>query len=100
MKVHFLRHQAHGVCAEFPFAEKPSELQERAVARLLAARYGERHPKTGERYWFRVYEVEVLGPSDVPKPPPPPAPAGEAGKGSGPLADLEAAGTGRIKNPK
>lgn len=96
MKVYYVRHQAGGVCTEYPFSLPPSELQVKAVERIMAARHGARHAKTKKVYWTRVVEAEMLGPNDVPQPP---ATGSPAGSGGAEMVDLVAAGEGQVVNP-
>ena len=96
MKVYFFRHQAGGVVVQYPFAKPPTEAQQEAVARELFQTFGAEHPKTGEAYWLKVVEVDVLGPSDVPVVP-------ERGLRvavpSAAAGDMVASGTGNVANP-
>ncbi len=69
-KVYFVRHQAHGIVADFPFAETPTEVQLDAVKRYCFHIHGFSHPKTPtEPYWVKVVEFDVLGPGEVPSVP-------------------------------
>jgi hypothetical protein len=68
-KVYFVRHQAGGVMHEYPFAKEPSDAQVAALSKLCFQRFGATHPKNNAAYWARIVEVELLGPSDVPKVP-------------------------------
>jgi hypothetical protein len=98
-KIYLLRHQAHGYAVSYPFSSPPTEGQLGPVRALLAAVHGHKHPKSGEPFWDRVEEIEVLGPSDVPKvslPGEEPA----AGRGAGEFTDLKAEGRGSVRNPK
>ena len=92
MKLYFFRHQAAGVLHANPYTSCPGAADEAAMMASMDATYGKCHPKTGERYWLRVVEVD----SDAP----PPAPAGDSGNGgSGSLKDLVASGKGHVSNP-
>lgn len=66
MKIYFVRHQAAGVISKYPFSEPPTDAQVDAVMRECFQSFGAVHPKDQEPYWVRVYEVDVLGPDDVP----------------------------------
>jgi hypothetical protein len=96
MKIYFLRHQAGGVVVQYPFAHPPTEVQQEAVAREMFQTFGAEHPKTGEAYWLKVVEVDVLGRGEVPVVP-------ERGlRMAGPAAaagDMFASGTGHVTNP-
>jgi len=70
-KIFIVRHQAAGLVHEFPFAESPSKEQIDAVASFCARSHGEVHGKTGESYWVRVEERELLSATDLPSVPSP-----------------------------
>jgi hypothetical protein len=80
-KIYFVRHQAHGIVHEFPFAEAPTQNQVEVVARFCFQSHGFGHAKTPDQpYWTRVVEVDVLGPGELPAVPERVlAPAGEQG---------------------
>lgn len=66
-KVYFVRHQAHGVVDEFPFASHPTQEQVARVAKYCFQAHGFGHPKTpNEPYWTKVVDVDVLGPDELP----------------------------------
>lgn len=68
-KIYFIRHQAAGIVtkdgAPLAFGQPPTEAQFSAVERECFLTHGDRHKKTGEFYWTKVVEVDVLGPDDV-----------------------------------
>lgn len=67
-KVYFLRHQAGNVITKYPFSQPPTDAQIAAVVAECVKAYGECHPKTpGEPYWIRLFEVDLLGPDDMPE---------------------------------
>ena len=66
-KVYFVRHQAAGIVAKYPFAEHPTEAQVAAVAKECFHSHGFGHAKTPDKpYWTTVVDFDVLGESDVP----------------------------------
>lgn len=66
-KIYYVRHQAHGVVHEFPFAEQPTQEQVALVAKHCFALHGFGHPKTPDvPYFTRIEEAELLGASDMP----------------------------------
>ncbi len=69
-KIYFVRHQAHGIVADFPFYEHPSAEQVAAVAKWCFNIHGFGHLKTPkEPYWTRVVSFDLLGVNDVPQVP-------------------------------
>lgn len=67
-KIYFVRHQAHGIVADFPFSEHPSKEQVAAVAKWCFNIHGFGHAKTPDQpYWTRVVDFDLLGASDIPK---------------------------------
>jgi hypothetical protein len=61
-KIYFVRHQAHGIVHEYPFASHPTADQVEAVRKFCFNVHGFGHPKTPkEPYWTRVVERDVLG---------------------------------------
>lgn len=101
-KIYFVRHQAHGIVHEFPFAEHPTQEQVAAVARFCFQSYGHGHPKTPDQpYWTKVVERDVLGPNDKPAVPERVlAPAGEKGVGKTEAGTIVASGTGLVTEGK
>lgn len=72
MKIYFVKHQAHGVVWEYPFAESPTEAQQERVWQFCFGIHGASHQKTpGEPYWQHIVSSEVLGPDGVPAYEPP-----------------------------
>jgi hypothetical protein len=66
-KIYFVRHQAHGVVWEYPFAIHPTQEQVAAVAKFCFNHHGFGHAKTPERpYWTRVEEVTVVESGQIP----------------------------------
>jgi hypothetical protein len=60
-KIYFVRHQAHGIVHEFPFAKHPTQAQVAAVNKWCFQLHGFGHAKTpGEPYWTKVVERDVL----------------------------------------
>lgn len=69
-KIFYVRHQAHGVVHEFPFAQSPSDEQIELVRKFCFQLHGFGHAKTpDEPYWVRIVEVAVFGPKDLPEVP-------------------------------
>jgi hypothetical protein len=98
-KVFYLRHQAAGILTQFPFTQKPTDAQLKAVGAICGAVHGENHPKTDEPYWLTVVEATMFGPTDIPEVPEPTA-ADERVRGSAAagLGDVGASGVGHVKN--
>jgi len=96
-KIFFVRHQAHGVVHQFPFAQHPTQEQVDAVKRYCFQLHGFGHPKTPEEpYWVRVVETPVLG-DELPEVPERVlAPAGEQGVGRAATGELSVSGVGTI----
>lgn len=66
-KIYFVRHQAHGIVHEFPFAEHPSQDQVAAVAKFCFQSHGFGHAKAPDvPYWTMVVERDVLGADELP----------------------------------
>ena len=96
-KVYYFRHQAAGVMYEFPFTEAPSELQLAPLRKLCAARYGDTHPKTSEKFWGKVVDYEVV--SGIPKVEQPAEGGPPPGRGSAGSTEFQISGTGTVRNP-
>lgn len=61
-KVYFVRHQAAGIVARFPFAQHPTEEQVAAVAKDCFVEHGASHAKTPDKpYWTMVVDFDLLG---------------------------------------
>ena len=101
-KIYFVRHQAHGVVHEFPFAQHPTQEQVARVAKFCFQHHGHGHTKTPDQpYWTRVVEVPVLEDGEMPDVPERVlGPAGEQGVGSAQVDVYVASGAGRISDPK
>jgi hypothetical protein len=97
--VFFLRHQAAGTLAEFPFAEHPTEKQIQFFETVMATRHGLIHPKTKEPYWLRVYPAELLGPGFLPEIPGITGGGVRAGELSAALDNVDVEGQGTVTNP-
>lgn len=96
-KVFFVRHQAHGVVHQFPFAQHPTQEQVEAIKRFCFQLHGFGHPKTPEEpYWVRVVEVDVLGDELPDVPERVLAPAGEPGVGRVQAGQVGVSGVGRV----
>lgn len=97
-KIYFVRHQAHGIVHEFPFAEHPTQNQVADVVRFCFQSHGFGHPKTPDQpYWTMVVERDVLGPNDKPDVPERVlAPAGEKGVGRTEAGSITVGGTGTV----
>jgi hypothetical protein len=97
-KIYFVRHQAHGVVYEYPFAEHPTQEQVAAVNRFCFNHHGFCHSKTpGEPYWTKVEEVDVVAPNGVPDVPERKlGPVGEPGKGKAAAGEFGITGVGTI----
>ena len=52
--VFFVRHQAHGVLYDMPFAAPPTAEQLSRIEALMRTRYGDTSMVTDEPYWMRV----------------------------------------------
>jgi hypothetical protein len=78
-KLYFVRHQNEGVLHQFPFKQPPTQAQMEPIVNELARRHGT-HAKQkvynedgtvtltkGDELFFRIIEVEVLGPNDMPQ---------------------------------
>lgn len=107
-KIYYLRHQAHGVVYDFPFAEPPSEQQHAAVERFCFQKHGGMHSK-GSPYWMRLVEVNLLGAGDVPDVPERDLKQLNMGQGlvgdgirgdGGAETNYKAFGTGSVTNPE
>ena len=96
-KIYFLRHQAAGLLAEYPFAEPPTEEQVNLFARVLRARHGDAHPKTREPYWLRVVTVDLL--DHTFKPPMPGPVSASAAESLAALAEPQVTARGTVTNP-
>ncbi len=98
MKLYFVRHQAHGIVHEFPFAEAPTQNQVAAVAKHCFAIHGFGHKKTPDvPYWTKVVEIDVLGPDDMPVVKEPgPVGVDAAGVGKAEAAGPIASGVGHV----
>lgn len=95
-KIYFVRHQAHGIVHEYPFAQHPTQNQIDAVRRYCFQAHGFGHAKTpDEPYWMKVVEVEVLGDEipDVPERVLGPAGEDGVGRAEGPKVFVSGAGT-------
>ncbi len=96
MKLYFVRHQAHGILHSFPFSQPPTAKQQDAISRLCAATHGTHHPKTREPFWFKVVEVDVLGPEAEIAPPEPRGVTSSDARLPAPTVE----GRGHVENPK
>jgi hypothetical protein len=97
-KVYLARHQAHGPLWQFPFASAPTDDQLAVLANYCARLHGEKHPKTGEAYFLKVEELELLTPSDVPQAL---IPAGGSSRdNTAAVGQFGVSGVGHVSNPK
>lgn len=96
-KVYFVRHQAAGILTDYPFAAEPTESQLKALTKLCFQSHGAQHPKTGEPFWVKVVEMDLIDSSTVLEVP-------EVGLSvagaSGLIGETIATGVGRVINPK
>ncbi len=97
-KVYLARHQAHGMLWQFPFASVPTDEQLAILANYCDRLHGEKHPKTGEDYFLKVEELEMLTPSDVPQALIPVG--GSSRDNTAALGDNQVSGVGHVSNPK
>ncbi len=65
-KIYLVRHQAEGLLWQFPFAAPPTLAQQSVLQKRCDRLHGANHPKTEEPYFFKVVELELLGPDAVP----------------------------------
>lgn len=90
--IFFLRHQAGGILAEWPFLSPPTEAQRKPIEDLMTRRYGSQHPKTKEPYWTKVESVSVIV-GEIPRVEAPAGPSGVA------ITTPVARGAGFVKPP-
>ena len=101
-KIYFLRHQAAGLISKYPFSDVPTDVQIDAVKRECFQLLGPSHPKTGEPYWLKVVEQDVLGPGDVPDVPERALSSvspGVRATGGGDPEEFTVQGVGTVTNP-
>lgn len=97
-KVYFVRHQAHGIVHEFPFAAPPTDDQVAAVVRYCFQLHGACHPKTPDvPYWTKVVDRDVIGVGVVPEVPERAlSVAGKAGEAHVDAAEFTVSGVGFV----
>ena len=62
-----VRHQAEGFLVDHMFTEEPSSEQLEPLHKLMTARHGAKHPKSGKNYFFMVVQKQVFEPGEIPE---------------------------------